>query len=193
MAVANSVITFDVKDCKVYKQLTDVATNLMTHDSAVDVPGIQEVSLEPNFITNEMKGDGGAVLAKKGKIDRLNFSCTYSELSLPVLSVLTGQTLAESDTGSDGLATLPFDDASLPYFMIAFLMDDLQHSSGDEPATVVCTLQKCQLTGGSLISGSTDSFSNPTFTAEAILPYGYAVGTTIRMGDIEIAETAATL
>ncbi len=193
MAVANSVITFDVKDCKVYTQTADTAGSVMTHGSAVDVPGIQEVSLEPNFITNEMKGDGGAVLAKKGKIDRLNFSCTYSELSLPVLAVLTGQTLAESDTGSDGLATLPFDDTSLPYFMIAFLMDDLQHSSGDLPATVVCTLQKCQLTGGSLISGSTDSFSNPTFTAEAILPYGYAVGTTIRMGDIEIAETAATL
>ena len=196
MAVANSVITFDVKDCKVYSQTEDVAGSVMTHGSAVDVPGIQEVSLEPNFITNEMKGDGGAVLAKKGKIDRLNFSCTYSELSLPVLSVLTGQTLTETDTGSDGLATMGLDDSSLPYFMIAFLMDDLQHSSAagiDAPATVVCTLQKCQLTGGSLISGSTDSFSNPTFTAEAILPYGYAVGTTIRMGDIEIAETAATL
>tara|TARA_B100001250_G_scaffold151566_2_gene130000 strand:+ start:3589 stop:4185 length:597 start_codon:yes stop_codon:yes gene_type:complete len=198
MAVANSVITFDVKDCKVYKQITDPSgDNPMTHDSAVDVPGIQEVSLEPNFITNELKGDGGAVLAKKGKIDRLNFSCTYSELSLPVLSVLTGQTLTETDTGSDGLATMGLDDASLPYFMIAFLMDDLQHASGDEPATVVCTLQKCQLTGGSLISGSTDSFSNPTFTAEAILPYGLhaAVGSggVRRMGDIEIAETAATL
>ena len=194
MAVANSVITFDVKDCKVYPMLTDPAGAAMTFSAGLDVPGIQEVSLEPNFITAELKGDGGAVLAKKGKIDRLNFSCTYSELALPVLAALLGQTLAESDTGSDGLATLPFDDSSLPYFMIAVLMDDLQASSGDTPATVVLTLQKCQLTGGSLLSGSTDSFSNPTFTAEAILPYGQTGSpAVVRMGDIEIAETAATL
>jgi hypothetical protein len=194
MAASLSTITFDVKDCKVYTVATDPASpGTTTFGAAVDVPGIQEVSLEPNFITAELKGDGGSVLAKKGKIDRLNFSCTYSELSLDVLEVLLGQ--ANTGAGSSGTytQTMGLDDTSLPYFMIAVLMDDLQHSAGDTPATVVLTLQKCQLTGGSLLGGSTDSFSSPTFTAEAILPYGYATGTTVRMGDIEIAETAATL
>jgi hypothetical protein len=194
MPVASSVITFDVKDCKVYAMETDPAGAAMTFTSpGIDVPGIQEVSLEPNFITAELKGDGGSVLAKKGKIDRLNFSCTYSELSLPVLNVLLGQVVTAAGSSGTFTQTLPLDDTSLPYFMIAVLMDDLQHSADDEPATVVLTLQKCQLTGGSLLGGSTDSFSSPTFTAEAILPYGYAVSTTVRMGDIEIAETAATL
>ena len=187
--VAQSVITFDVKDCKVYQMSSDLASGSTAYSAGIDVPGLQDVSLEPNFITSELKGDGGVVLAKKGKIDRLNFSCTYSELSLPVLSVLLGQSITAAGTSGTFTATMKVDDSSLPYFMVAFLLADLQHSVEDEPATVVVTLQKCQLTGGSLVSGSTDSFSNPTFSAEAILPYGDPV----QIGDIEIAETAATL
>ena len=189
MAASQSAITFDVKDCKVYTITADVADNATTFGSpGIDVPGIQEVSLEPNFITNELKGDGGVVLAKKGKIDRLNFSCTYSELSLPVLEILLGQTVVEAGTGTSETADLPIDDSSLPYFKVAFLLDDLQ-TSGDSLATVVVSLQKCQLTGGSLVSGSTDTFNTPNFTAEAIKP----AGTPVRFGNLSFAETAATL
>jgi len=85
-------------------------------------------------------------------------------------------------------ADMPIDDTSLPYFKIGFLLDDLQTSS-DSLATIVVTLQKCQLTGGSLVSGSTDAFNSPTFTAEGIKP----AGTPIRFGNVSFAETAATL
>ena len=114
MAASTSAITFDVKDCKVYTITADASGDATTFGSAVDVPGIQEVSLEPNFITNELKGDGGVVLAKKGKIDRLNFSCTYSELSMDVLAVLLGQTITAAGTGTSETALLPIDDTSLP-------------------------------------------------------------------------------
>lgn len=188
MTVSQSAITFDVKDCKVYALTADVASSATTYGSAIDVPGIQEVSLEPNFITNELKGDGGVVLAKKGKIDRLNFSCTYSELSLDVLAVLLGQTISAAGSGDAETASMPIDDTSLPYFKVAFLIDDLQ-TSGEALATVVVTIQKAQLTGGSLVSGSTDSFNSPTFTAEGIKP----AGTPVRFGQLSFAETAETL
>jgi len=188
MTASHSAITFDVKDCKVYTITADASGGATTFGAAVDVPGIQEVSLEPNFITNELKGDGGVVLAKKGKIDRMNFSCTYSELSLDVLAILLGQTVTDAGTGTAETADMPIDDTSLPYFKVAFLLDDLQ-TSGDDLATVVVTLQKCQLTGGSLISGSTDAFNSPTFTAEGIKPSG----TPVRFGNVSFAETAATL
>jgi hypothetical protein len=188
MTVSQSAITFDVKDCKVYALTADVASSATTYGSAIDVPGIQEVSLEPNFITNELKGDGGVVLAKKGKIDRLNFSCTYSELSLDVLAVLLGQTITAAGAGDAETASMPIDDTSLPYFKVAFLIDDLQ-TSGEALATVVVTIQKAQLTGGSLVSGSTDSFNSPTFTAEGIKP----AGTPVRFGQLSFAETAETL
>ena len=188
MAASTSAITFDVKDCKVYTITADASGDATTFGSAVDVPGIQEVSLEPNFIPNELKGDGGVVLAKKGKIDRLNFSCTYSELSMEVLAVLLGQTITAAGTGTSETALLPIDDTSLPYFKVGFLIDDLQ-TSGDSLATVLVTLQKAQLTGGSLVSGSTDTFNTPNFTAEAIKP----AGTPVRYGAISFAETAESL
>ena len=83
---------------------------------------------------------------------------------------------------------MPIDDSSLPYFKVGFLIDDLQ-TSGDSLATVLVTLQKAQLTGGSLVSGSTDTFNTPNFTAEAIKP----TGTPVRFGQISFAETAETL
>jgi len=188
MAATESAITFDVKDCKVSAVNADASGSATTYQTSVDVPGITEVSLEPNFITNELKGDGGVVLAKKGKIDRLNFSCTYGELSLEVLEVLLADTTADAGSGTAETATLGITDASLPYFRVQFLIDDLQ-TSGDSLAEVIVTLQKCQLTGGSLVSGSTDSFNQPNFTAEAIKP----AGTPIQFGQIQFLETATGL
>jgi len=57
MAANTSTISFDVHDCKVYPVTAD-ATGGITYGAAVDVPGIQEVSVEPNFISVELKGDG---------------------------------------------------------------------------------------------------------------------------------------
>ena len=188
MAATESAITFDVKDCKISAVSADASGSATTYSASVDVPGITEVSLEPNFITNELKGNGGVVLAKKGKIDRLNFSCTYGELSLKVLEVLLGKTVTEAGTGTGETATLAMDDTSLPYFRVQFLIDDLQ-TSGDSLAEVIVQLQKCQLTGGSLVSGSTDTFNQPNFTAEAIKP----AGTPIQFGQIQFLETAAGL
>ena len=98
MAASQSTITFDVHDCKVYSVNTDTSAGIF-YGGAVDVPGIQEVTLEPNFVTAELKGDG-KVLAKKGKVDRLNFSGTYSEMSLDVLSIIFGGSVTAGGSGS---------------------------------------------------------------------------------------------
>jgi hypothetical protein len=183
MAANNSTITFDVQDCKVYPVATDAAGGI-TYGAAIDVPGIQEVSVEPNFVTAELKGDG-QVLAKKGKIDRLNFSATYSELSLPVLSVIYGGSIATSGTASAEVAEYSFSGGSLPYFKVEFLVNDLE----SDLAELVFTLNKCQVTGGTIMGGSTDNFGTPSFDAEAILPYASAVP----FGTVEFRETATGL
>jgi hypothetical protein len=164
MAASKSTITFDVHDCKVYPVTAD-ATGGITYGAAIDVPGIQEVSVEPNFVTAELKGDG-KVLAKKGKIDRLNFSATYSELSLDVLATIFGNTVTAAGSGSTETATYTFGGDSLPYFKVEFLVNDLEA----DLAELVFTLNKCQVTGGTIMSGSTDAFGSPSFDAEAILP-----------------------
>jgi len=164
MAADKSTITFDVADCKVYPLTADTGSSL-TYGSAIDVPGIQEVTVEANFVTAEIKGDGGKVLAKKGKVDRLNFSATYSELSLDVLATIFGGSVTASGTGSSESAEYEFTGQSLPYFKVEFLVDDIE--AGLEE--IVMVLDKCQVTGGTIMGGSTDNFGQPSFDAEAIL------------------------
>ena len=183
MAANSSTISFDVHDCKVYPVTADVAGGI-TYGAAVDVPGVQEVSVEPNFISVELKGDG-KVLAKKGKVDRLNFSATYSELSLPVLATIFGGSVGTAGADDAEEATYEFDGQSLPNFKIEFLVNDLE----SDLAEMVFTLNKCQITGGTIFSGSTDNFSTPSFDAEAILPTASGLG----FGKITLLETATGL
>jgi hypothetical protein len=183
MAASQSTITFDVQDCKVYPITAD-ATGGITYGAAIDVPGVQEVSVEPNFVTVELKGDG-KVLAKKGKIDRLNFSATYSELALDVLATIFGGTVAAAGSGSTETATYTFDGQSLPYFKVEFLVNDLE----SELSELVFTLAKCQVTGGTIMSGSTDNFGTPSFDAEAILPIATGIG----FGTVQFRESSSGL
>lgn len=183
MAADKSTITFDVADCKVYPLTADTDSGV-TYGAAIDVIGIQEVTVEANFVTAEIKGDGGKVLAKKGKVDRLNFSATYSELSLDVLSTIFGGTVSTAGSGSAETATYSFNSRSLPYFKIEFLINDIESTL----AEIVMTLDKCQVTGGTIISGSTDNFSQPKFDAEAILSTY-----TTNFGSIQFRETATGL
>jgi hypothetical protein len=183
MAADKSTITFDVADCKVYAMLTDTGMEA-TYDDAVDVPGIQEVTVEANFVTAELKGDGGKVLAKKGKIDRLNFSATYSELSLDVMSVIYGGATSTAGTGSNETASYSFNSRSLPYFKVEFLINDIE----SDLAEIAMVLDKCQVTGGSIMGGSTDNFSQPKFDAEAILS-----AYTGNFGTVEFREAATGL
>lgn len=183
MAASKSTITFDVHDCKVYPVTADVSGGI-TYGAAIDVPGIQEVSVEPNFVTAELKGDG-KVLAKKGKIDRLNFSATYSELSLDVLSTIFGGSVAAAGSGSTETATYTFDGTSLPYFKVEFLVNDLESDLEE----LVFTLAKCQVTGGTIMSGSTDTFGSPSFDAEAILPIATGAG----FGTVQFRESPSGL
>lgn len=183
MAASQSTITFDVQDCKVYPITAD-ATGGITYGTAIDVPGVQEVSVEPNFVTVELKGDG-KVLAKKGKIDRLNFSATYSELALDVLATIFGGSVASGGSGSTETATYTFDGSSLPYFKVEFLVNDLE----SELSELVFTLAKCQVTGGTIMSGSTDNFGTPSFDAEAILPIATGVG----FGTVQFRESPTGL
>ena len=183
MAANNSTISFDVHDCKVYPVTADAAGGI-TYGAAVDVPGIQEVSVEPNFISVELKGDG-KVLAKKGKVDRLNFSATYSELSLPVLATIFGGSVATAGAGAAEEATYEFDGDSLPNFKIEFLVNDLE----SDLAEMAFVLNKCQITGGTIMSGSTDNFSTPSFDAEAILPTATGLG----FGEVVFREVSSGL
>lgn len=158
MPTAHETTLYDVNDCKVYPLLTDVVGASPTYGAAVDVPGIANVSLDPNLVTAELKGDA-RVIAKKGKIDKFNVQATYGKLSLDVLKVILGGTV----TSASGSAKYSFSGANkLTYFKIEFAIDDA------EVGQVVVRLHKAQLTGGTLLGQQTDQFGQPTMSLEGI-------------------------
>lgn len=183
MTITHESVVYDVHDCKVYALLSDSGAS-PTYGPAVDVPGIAEVSLEPNFVTAELKGDA-RVIAKKGRIDRMSLSATYGKVSLDVLAVILGTTVVDSGTTPNQVASTSLKgDNSLASFKLEFKIDDVELGLGN----VVVTLHKCQLTGGTLLGGSTDEFGQPTMDMDAI-----PLDSTDDMFDIEFNETAAEL
>jgi copper chaperone CopZ len=184
MPISTQTVVYDVEDAKVAPLTADNAT-LKTYGALVDVPGIAEVSVDPNLITAELKGDGGRVLAKKGKVDRMTMSATYGKLAMDVLqTVLGGAVVASGVTPNQKNAWELLGGASLPYFYLSFQIIDVDLGIGD----VHVELFKCQLTGGTLLSGATDSFGQPTMEVEAI-----GRENDKKMVAVSINETAAAI
>ena len=94
MTLSHQTVMFDVHDAAVAPLLTDPKSRVPSYGPLVDVPGISEVGLDPNFVTAELKGDA-RVIAKKGRIDRMNFSGTYAKLDLDVQAVIFGTSVAD--------------------------------------------------------------------------------------------------
>lgn len=161
MPLTHTTVVYDVNDAKVYPMLSDSVGSAPTYGSAVDVPGITEISAEPNLVTAELKGDA-TVIAKKGRVDRINVSATYGKLSLDALSVILGGT--KGDTASTQAGYRLASPASLPYFKLEFQVLDLDIGIG----SLSVVLYKCQITGGTLIHTSSDNFNQPSFDAEGI-------------------------
>lgn len=112
MSLSHQTVMFDVHDAAVAPLLTDPKDRLPTYGPLVDVPGISEVGLDPNFVTAELKGDA-RVIAKKGRIDRMNFSGTYAKLDLDVQAVIFGTQVADlAAVASSTLTTVTVTDGS---------------------------------------------------------------------------------
>lgn len=185
-SVAHETVVFDVHDAKVYSLVTDTVGGSPTYGAAVDVPGIADVSLDPNLVTAELKGDA-RVMAKKGRTDRYNFSATYGKLSGDVLMVILGLTNpVNTATKARFRSKSP---SPLPYFAMRFKIEDLDEGLGD----LHVHMYKCQLTGGTLLGSSTDNFGQPTLECEAIALNGTLDGDVGVMVDWDLLSTTTPL
>lgn len=157
MVTPTSTVLYDVHDFKVYPLSTDTGAS-PTYGTGVDVPGIAQVGLDPNFLTAELKGDA-QIIAKRGRVDKFAISATYGKLSQDVLAVILGGTVTPGASSSQWRLG---GTNSLPYFKAAFAINDADVGS------VIVTLFKAQITGGTLLSQQTDNFGQPTMDMEGI-------------------------
>lgn len=153
-------VVYDVLDCKVYPLTSDSGAS-PTFGTGVDVYGIADASFEPNFVSNELKGDS-RIIAKKSRVDRFNFSLTYGRLSLDVLEVVLGGEV--TTVAGDHERWRYVGGGAPPYFGLGLMMDDLDN---DLNALHVIGY-KVKITGGTLLGQSSDNFGQPTIDCEAI-------------------------
>lgn len=169
MTVPAQTALYDVVDCKVFPLLTDLAGSASpTYGAAIDVPGISAFSLDPNIVANELKGDG-KVLRTKSRIDKFAVKATYGLLDLNVLAtVLGGAITAQGASETLYDFVLSGASASTPDFAIAAEISDTDTDAGVGDLHVI--FYKCKITGGSLLSQSTDSFGQPSMDMDVIGP-----------------------
>lgn len=162
-AVDADTILYDVHDCKVYPLTADSGAS-PTYGTGVDVPGIAQVGINPNIIANELKGDA-KVIDRRARIDSFPFTATYGKLSMDVLDVILEG--VRSDVTEAGIEKARFDiegGNEPPYFGIAVQFEDTDVDVG----MVRVMVYKAKITGGTLITGATDTYGQPTIEASGI-------------------------
>lgn len=185
MAAGHDTILYDVHDCKVYALLTDGVGASPTYGAAVDVPGIAKAALDPNLVTASLKGDA-TTIARRGRVDSWKGSLLYGKLALDVLAVVLGGSVTDAGAGSAETATWDsLGPAALPYFKVEFKIDDVDV----DLATAHFMAFKAQVAGGTIVSGETDKFNQPTLEFEGIQPEHL----TTPMVRVRLLETATAL
>lgn len=163
-AVDHDTILYDVHDCKVYPLTADSGAS-PTYGTGIDVPGIAQVGINPNIISNELKGDA-MIIDRRARVDSFPFTATYGKLDLDVLSVIL-ETTGVADTGATPNQKAHVDiegGNEPPYFGIAVQFEDTDIDVGMLRAII----WKAKITGGTLLTGQTDQYGQPTLEASGI-------------------------
>jgi hypothetical protein len=162
--IASRSITFDVADAAVRPMLTDVSGGATTYGTWTDLPGVQSLQVNPNFITAELKGDA-KTLDRRAKTSGFDVNVNYALLDLTVLGILLGGTVVNTD-GLVATWELSADASTTPYVQAAFAVNDVSGGLGN---IIVC-LNKCNTTGGDIFNQQTDQYGVRSLTLSAIPP-----------------------
>lgn len=163
-------IVFSVHDLKVYPLLTlGDGTTDPTYGPAIDVPGVSEVSLDPEISNATLRGDG-KVIDSRSTLDGVTLSFTYSKLSPAVLAALDGGTEEEGTGPSAGTTRYVRDAAdALPRFGFAALVSEVDAPGG----AAKLYGYNAVVSGGSLFAASDSEHGEPSFDASVIgIPKG---------------------
>jgi hypothetical protein len=96
--IAGPLTLRGVNDAKIRLIVSDAAAAI-SYGDRINVPGIQEVSIKPEFENDELKGDG-VTLDTYSKILKVTGSVKHAQLSLQLLAAITGG--AYADSGASG-------------------------------------------------------------------------------------------
>lgn len=154
---------FAVEDCKIYEMTADPAGGSATYGSAIDVPGIKEVTISGTVESKELRGDN-ALLDARSVLKSLSVSVSNAKISLAVLSVLLGGATVDAGTTPNMTATWDLLGSDTPnYFKLSAKTpaDGADSIGGD----VLVTLHKCVVSGLPDIGFAEEDYRTVGFSA----------------------------
>ena len=167
MALSPNTVIYDVQQVKIYPMSTvdTVGGASPTYGAGIILEGAADFSVTPNIVTAELKGDGGQIISKMGRVDMWSASITYGRLGLSILSAVMGG--AYSDTGTGSAETIAWALSApnlLPYFKLEAQILNTDNGVG----SVNAVLFKCSLKSATFLDSKTDAFGQPKMDVEAI-------------------------
>ena len=145
MTISKKTALLGVNDLKIFPVTKDDASAFTT-GSAIDVPGVRQISVTFDIDEKELTGDE-KTLAVSSKIKGISFTSEYAELSLDVLAALSGGSVTV-DTASDSseTAAYSFGEGDKPaYFQLQAKIDGTDSIIGGDVFTKQ-KLPQCRLT-----------------------------------------------
>ncbi len=186
MTISKKTALLGVNDLKIFP-ITQDSASAFTAGTAIDVPGVRQISVTFEIDEKELTGDE-KTLAVASKVKAVSFTSEYAELSLDVLSALSGGTVTTT-TGNNETATFSFGEGDKPaYFQLQAKIDGTDSIIGGD--CHIC-IYKAKVTAMP-INGVQSDFAVYTFEGIGVYTQ-YAFGGKPKLIDIDFHTTATDL
>lgn len=190
MTISKKTALLEVNDLKIFPITKDDAETFTT-GSAIDVPGIRQISITFDIDEKELTGDE-KTLAVASKVKAVSFTSEYAELSLDVLAALSGGSVStDTDTqNSTESATFSFSGGDKPsYFQLQAKIDGTEGITGGD--CHIC-IYKAKVTAMP-INGVQGDFATYTFEGKGVFTECLFGGTKSKLIDIDFNSQAKDL
>ena len=163
MTISHKTALLGVDDLKIFP-ITNDSEESFTVSEGIDVPGVRQISLTFEIEQKELTGDE-KTLAISSKIKSVTFNSEYAELSLDVLSALSGGSVSSAGNGDSESASFSFSDGDLPkYFQLQAKINGTDSIVGGDCHIVI---YKCKASAIP-INGVQSDFATYTFDGKGV-------------------------
>jgi len=188
MTISKKTALLGVNDLKIFPVTKDDSTGFTT-GTAIDVPGIRQISVTFEIDEKELTGDE-KTLAVSSKIKSVSFVSEYAELSLDVLAALSGGSVSVTSANNTETASFSFDSEDVPdYFQLQAKIDGTDSISGGD--CHIC-IYKAKVTAMP-INGVQGDFATYTFEGKGVFTEHLFGGTKAKLIDIDFHSQAVAL
>lgn len=186
MTISRKTALLGINDLKIFP-ITEDSSSAFTVGNAVDVPGIRQLSVTFDIEEKELTGDE-KTLAVASKIKAVSFSSEYAELSLDVLSALSGGSVSTNPDGSS--ASFSLGDSDKPdYFQLQAKIDGTDSITGGD--CHIC-IYKAKVTAMP-INGVEGDFATYTFEGKGVYTAHQFGSSKSKLIDVDFHSTAVEI